>query len=1040
MIKKETTELLGNAHPLTSSIRVALAAMCLTVFAVPQVLAEDQIANAPAGTSEEGVYTEDDVNDNNDVLEEVIVTGTRQLIKDSISIKRDNVMVVDGLSASDIGEIPALSIGEALESLTGVASHRENGGATEVSIRGLGPFLSATTFNGREATNGSGDRSVNFSQFPSELMNKIVIYKTQDATLIEGGVAGVIALETLRPLNYGKRRFQFDVKGNYNPDQQNIDAQLSGDWGWRGTLSYVDQWEMANGGTIGLSIGYQHSDISQPEQEIRGSSPSGTSIYACINEADVTNEGFFRASSGDCEDQIDGSSNQGYNTAINPETGKAYSDGEAFGFASSQRGYRQNDTDDQRDAAFGALQWQPNEDWDINLDIEYSKRQRDELRHDFTIANSKRATTGVTGPTLVTTDKGAVRRWESTSAIESNSESWGQVEKYTGGGLNMVYDVNDRLTLKGDISYSKTERTEKQVSIRLQSDNQDIYGNDTPGGYRPAVSWDLDETEIPQYVLEDFDVTDWTLFSDEYRARIDSDVDRTNKIKSARIDFDLATEWGAISSLEGGLRYSRLTYLNLGGTRYTTPNLDDSSAEERAVIAAINETCRIAFPERHFLSSETTGSLITNINSDTGQAISGTGDSWATFDNMCVTNGILEYAGVDFEYPDQVKEAPSTTDVTETTFAGYLMANFNTEWGSHMVNGNFGVRIVNTDVKSHGWRSAYEILEDENGFLSIRPTGDLEKVTAKHSYTKWLPSLNVVMDLTDSILLRGAVYRSMSRADPSDLGYARFFALNGADDITDPDDLIAGVSGAGNPATDPLMSWNVDAAIEWYPNDDSILTFGMYYKDFQGGFVTETTEETFIVDGEEITKPVVVTQTDGDSSTLWGIEVTAAHNFAYLSNAFLSGLGVKIGYNYGNSDFEFEDSLYGDLYSTDLDGTRTQTNIGIVAPGNVPGFSDNVFSGTLYGEWGGFGASIIYKYRSEYFQPYIGNGTRLRYVGDVGVWEGRMSYEFTDNLRLSLEGINLFNEVKQTYAFTDDNFLERNVYGARYFLGLRGKF
>ena len=62
--------------------------------------------------------------------------------------------------------------------------------------------LSATTFNGRMATNGSGDRSVNFSQFPSELMNKLAIYKTQDASLIEGGVAGLIELETLRPLDY----------------------------------------------------------------------------------------------------------------------------------------------------------------------------------------------------------------------------------------------------------------------------------------------------------------------------------------------------------------------------------------------------------------------------------------------------------------------------------------------------------------------------------------------------------------------------------------------------------------------------------------------------------------------------------------------------------------------------------------------------------------------------------------------------------------------------------------------------------------------
>jgi len=1024
MIKTSKPESLGNTHPLTTGIRIALTAMCMSVFVAPQAFAQDQV-DAPQGTTEEGV------------LEEVIVTGTRQLIKDSISIKRDNVMVVDGLSASDIGEIPALSIGEALESLTGVASHRENGGATEVSIRGLGPFLSATTFNGREATNGSGDRSVNFSQFPSELMNKIVVYKTQDATLIEGGVAGVIALETLRPLNYGKRRFQFDLKGNYNPDQQSINAKLSNDWGWRGTLSYVDQWETASAGMIGLSLGYQHSDISQPEAEVRSSSPTGTSLWACINDPGVTNEGFYRSSSGDCEDQVDGSSNQGYNTEINPDTGVAYSDGLDFGFAPSSRGYRQNDTNDERDAFFGALQWQPTEDWDINLDLEYSKRTQSELRDDLNFANQKRATNGVTGGNITVSPLGAVEQWLSTSAIESNSEIYSREEKYRGGGLNMAYDVNDRLTISGDVSYSKTERIEQQISLRLQSDNQDIYGNDTPGGYRPGVYWDRD-SGIPQWTLTDFDVNDWTLFSDEYRTRIDSDVDRTNKIKSGRIDFDLATDWGAINSLEGGLRYSKLTYLNLGGTRRTVGSIDDSSEEERAAIVDINESCRTEFRENGFLSAERNGDLVTNTDGDTGEVIDGT-NSWATFDTQCVVDKMLAFYGESFYFPDQVRESPNTTDVTETTWAGYLMANFNTEWGSHVVNGNFGVRIVNTDVKSDAWRTAYEITEDD-GVWSIAPTGELEPVSAKHSYTKWLPSLNTVMDLTDEVLLRGAVYRSMSRADPSDLGYNRGFTFNSSDDIDDPQDLITGVNGSGNPATDPLMSWNVDAAVEWYPNDDSILTFGVYYKSFQGGFIAEETLETFTVDGIEIVRPVVVTQTDGDTSTLWGIEVTAAHNFSYLQNAFFSGLGVKFGYNYGNSDFEFEDSNYGTVFLTDLDGNREQKTIGIVAPGNVPGFSDNVFSGTLYGEWGNFGASVIYKYRSEYFQPYTSNGTRLRYVGDVGVWEGRMSYQITDNISISVEGINLFNEPKKQYFYTTDNLGEVNSYGARYFVGIRGKF
>ena len=348
----------------------ALAAMAIT--GTSTALAQDQAADQAEAS----------------VLEEVIVTGTRQLMQDQISITRDSNVVAVGLSATDIGNLPALSIGEALETLTGVSSHRENGGATEVSIRGMGPYLSKTLINGREASNGSSDRSVNFSMFPSELMNKLVVYKSQDAQMVEGGVSGLISLSTLKPLDYGKRRFQFDVKGNYNPDQQNIKNAQSSDIGWRGTLSYVDAFEFRNGGEFGISLGYQRSDTNQPEQEIRGSSPTGSSIWACLNEPSITNTGFFRDSSGDCEDTNDGSgSNQGYNTDIDPDTGQAVDDGKAFAFAPSSRGYRQNDTKDERDALFAAFQWRPNDRWDVNLDMEWSNRVQTELRNDLNFAN-----------------------------------------------------------------------------------------------------------------------------------------------------------------------------------------------------------------------------------------------------------------------------------------------------------------------------------------------------------------------------------------------------------------------------------------------------------------------------------------------------------------------------------------------------------------------------------------------------------------------------------------------------------------------------
>ena len=900
--------------------------------------------------------------------------------------------------------------------------------------------MSATFFNGREATNGSGDRSVNFSQFPSELMSKLAIYKTQDASLIEGGVAGVIQLETLKPLNFRERRFQFDIKGNYNPDQQDISNSMEGDVGSRGTLSYVDQFELTNGGKFGISLGYQISDMSQPEAEIRGSSPTGTSIFACIDNPNVTNEGFFRGSSGDCEDQIGGSSNQGYNTAINPLTGRAYSDGLAFAFAPSSRGYRQNDTSEERDAYFAALQWRPSDTWEINLDVQVSDRVQSEIRHDLNFANQRRVTAGVTGPALATSANGAILEWLGTTAIESNSEVYSRTEEYKGGGLSLSHHLNDRLSLSADISFSETTRIEKQISLRTQSDNEDIFNVDTPGGYRPLVGWNT-FSGFPQFTVMDFDVTDHTLFSDEYRVRIDSDVDRTNTIKAVRSDFDLAVDWGPVKSLQGGLRFSELEYLNLGGTRFTTGNLDDSSQAERDLIASINDACAISFPESGFLSSQVNGPLITNINSDTGEVTSGTGSTWATFDPMCVTRMILAAQGTEFAYPDQVRNSPSTTDVTEATKAAFLMANFEGQFANRPVRGNFGVRLVNTEVESAAFRTAYEILADPDGFLSIQPVpgADLELVKAKDDYTEVLPSFNLVMDVDDDVIFRTGIFRGMSRPDPSDLGYNRSFQLNGETDITDPNDLITNVSGSGNPFTQPLMSWNLDTAIEWYPNKDSILAFGLYYKQFTGGFEQVRTVETFTIDEQPIDVAYTVTQTNKDTSDLYGVEMTVSHRFSNLPG-ILKGLGTKLSYNYADSNFEFEDSNYGSTSVRELDGTVTPLTIGIVAPGNVPGFSEHVFSAQLYFQVGKFDSQVIYKYRSEYFQPYTSNGTRLRFVGDVGVWEARASYRVTDKIKFSLSGINLFDEPKQTYYYSNDNFGERNVYGSRLFFGIQSKF
>jgi len=1052
--------------------------------------------------------------------DEIVVTGTRQVIQDSIALKRANTQIVDGLSADEIGDIPALSIGEALETVTGVASHRENGGATEVSIRGLGPYLSSTVVNGRAATNGSGDRSVNFSQFPSELMNKLSVFKTQDASQIEGGVAGQIQLDTLKPLDYGKRRIQGELKGNINPDQLDQMDTEAGDLGYRLTGSYVDQFDVGTG-EIGISIGVQRSDISQPEAESRQTGPTSNSRPACLisdglaQYTDQVNGGTFTGFSNnpetrdrgddDCDDFNDrressnldqrGSDTEGVDTSIG-FNGRGLDEGVPFVFAPSQRHYRQNDTRDERDAIFGSFQWQPSAKLDINADIQWSERLQSERRNDLTFNGGRRNDTSLNiGPggttttldSLVATSEGGILRSITDNSIEIQGGDWQREETYTGGGLSIAYEVSDRLSFSADYGYSNTERVENAIEFRLQSD------------ISPVIEFDQRDRDVPVYTLydEEFDVNDHTNYVDRLRVRIDNDVRRDNTINSLRFDTNYELGEGFFTDIQAGVRWSNQDYLELpGGSDSGNPLLpssgrfsfeiendgeltvnnreviDDSNDplfnEDPlvAIIASTRDACRSEFPEGNsFLSSLRDGDLITNV-ADDGTIISST-NTWATLDATCVAttaaaslnsmlgtiNGFLTNPDADensFPFalgnfldsaPALIEENTRTIDVQEETTAFYAMTGYETSFDGLPLTGNLGVRVVQTDVTATGYRPEL-IISGAPGSFSLAQGDNLEQFVVEHDYTRILPSAIAILELSEDKLLRFGAFRAMSRADPADMGAGRSFqsALDEDEEAETIGQLIARVNGNGNPAIDPLMSWNFDAGIEWYPDADSIFALSTYYKSFQGGFTNVVENETYALNGEDVSFDVSgLQQVSDDSSNLFGFEFTGSHNFSYLPG-LLSGFGAKVSYNYVNSDFEFQDSRYGDIFVGQADGSVVQTNRAIIAPGGLPGLSEHTLSATGYYQIGDLDLQVNYKYRDDYFQPFVSDGTRLRFVGDVGVWEARASYQVTDNIRLSAEAINLFSEPKEQFAFVRSDRYEINDYGPRVFFGVRGKF
>jgi len=992
----------------------------------------------------------DQSDDSVDAIEEITVLGTRATIQRSIDLKRTSTTIVDGLSAEEIGDIPALSIGAALETITGATSHRENGGATELSVRGLGPFLGTTVVNGREATNGGGNRAVNFSIFPSEMFNQIAIHKTQSAEYIEGAVSGQVHLDTKKPLDYGKRLAQAVVKLAHSPDESNIEGGQ--EYGSRATAAYIDQFDFDNGARLGVSLGVQVRDETNPEQEYQTTSGGGR-LEACelssfdSNALPTDAAGRCHDATGDVSnDQIQGliDANPNYNSVADIP----------FAYIPRDHRYRQNTTDDERESVFGAIQLQPNDRLDVTLDFQYSERDQRELRKDLQWGSTQEDLTALTSdPTT-----GIVYSSISETTIHSYTTDFQRLEEYKGYGINFDYALTDNLSLSLDYADSDTSRTETDVELRLgATDNNLVGGNaddfttqlDVNGGSDLALGTILDDGG------NGFEVTDPSYFNARNRGRVRArQVIRDNTLDAIRADLEWTRDSGAIHTVKAGVRTSSMEYFTRGGSRSTpgvnlfededlvTPNGGADNDLTDAVLANVLACADQRFPESGFLSNVRDGELITNASS--GTAVS----EYATFDYQCAANAwLVNYGGLSgIQFQNGITSG--TNDVTEDTLSFYAQADFETEWSGYPVRGNFGVRVVDTDITSVGYRGPITV-EEIDGVGFVVSEGDpgeegYETDTQKSDYQEVLPSLTVIVDLDDDLILRSGIFRGMSRPDPNAYGNGRAVQAN---DQNDPyatlAEAINGISATGNPYLEPILSTNVDLGLEWYPNEDTMIAGAIYWKEFNGGFETVAQLETFNLDGNQVQGLVETTQISDDDSTIKGFEITLTHSFDYLPG-FWSGFGGKLSYNYADSNFEFEDQHGGDGVAVSVDqdtGEITETSlIGILPPANLFGLSKHVSSTQLYWSNDKWNVELFYKTRSDYFQQFTRDTQgRIRYTDDNERLDLKVRYKLFDNVDVTLEGKNILDEARIDHRAIEGNAYQALSYGPRYFLGVRVK-
>jgi iron complex outermembrane receptor protein len=266
--------------------RLTATAGCGLLFilagAGPAALAQEQTTTGAESTEQQ--------------LETVTVTGVRAAIETAIAVKQSSDLIVEAISAEDIGKLPDTSIAESISRLPGLTSQRSDGRASDISVRGTDPQFATGLLNGREQVSTGDNRSIEYDQYPAELVSGVVVYKTPDASLIGQGLAGTIALQTIRPLEYGRRATVVDIRA-----EKNSDASMGSDSknnGYRASFSFIDQF-LDN--TLGLAVGYARLSSPIVGREYGTYDPwnlNGTSHATVPADVSVTNGIKSLASSG----------------------------------------------------------------------------------------------------------------------------------------------------------------------------------------------------------------------------------------------------------------------------------------------------------------------------------------------------------------------------------------------------------------------------------------------------------------------------------------------------------------------------------------------------------------------------------------------------------------------------------------------------------------------------------------------------------------------------------------------------------------------
>jgi iron complex outermembrane recepter protein len=357
---------------------------------------------------------------------------------------------------------------------------------------------------------------------------------------------------------------------------------------------------------------------------------------------------------------------------------------------------------------------------------------------------------------------------------------------------------------------------------------------------------------------------------------------------------------------------------------------------------------------------------------------------------------ILEQWGNTYSNRDPLAREyfPGEFAMDEKVGSGYAMANFEGKgWA-----GNVGLRLVRTkesvltNVAIPGSVCAVQAPCSVPGAITTSAFGSFYRKPVDNTYNDAMPSASLKFDLSKDLVGRLGLAKTIARPD--------FSALGGAVSLDDTNNTGNG----GNPNLKPIRSTNVDAALEWYFQPQGLLSAGLFHMNLQNYVSFGVSQATYFNEQRKQFETYNVSSPINSKGKVSGLEL-----------AYHQPLPAGFGF--------FGSYTYADAEET----------------GGKPlvGASKNSYSATGYFENDRFNARVAYTYRSTFFNGL--DRASAQYQVGVGNLAASLGYKFSENLSLSLDGMNLNNPVLKYYAANPDQPTAFYVSGRQYYLTLRAK-